>query len=57
MLTRPATPADSAAIAHIYNQCIEDRLATFETRPRSPEDMLPWFDNVHPIVVVKSLAA
>jgi phosphinothricin acetyltransferase len=34
MTARPATKADAAAIAHIYNQGIEDRVATFETRPR-----------------------
>jgi len=33
---RPATPADAAAIALIYNEGIEDRIATFETRPRTP---------------------
>ncbi len=53
MRTRPATPADAAAIARIYNQGIEDRVATFETRLRTPEDILGWFDGVHPIVVVE----
>lgn len=32
---RRATAADSAAIAAIYNQGIADRVATFETEPRS----------------------
>jgi phosphinothricin acetyltransferase len=32
MTARPATPADADAIAIIYNQGIEDRIATFETR-------------------------
>ena len=50
---RSATPADSAAIAVIYNQGIEDRVATFETRPRSPADIEKWFDGVHPIIVVE----
>ena len=31
---RPATPADAAEIARIYNQGIEERTATFETEPR-----------------------
>ena len=53
MRTRPATPADAAAIAEIYNQGIEDRIATFETRPRSAEDVRAWFDGVHPIIVVE----
>src|SRR5579864_5099731 len=36
---RPATLADAAAIARIYNQGIEDRIATFETELRSVEDI------------------
>ena len=50
--TRAATPDDAAAIATIYNQGIAERIATFETEPRRPEDLLPWFDGVHPVVVV-----
>jgi phosphinothricin acetyltransferase len=50
---RPAAPADAAAIAAIYNQGIEDRLATFETRPRTAGDIERWFDGRHPIVVVE----
>lgn len=46
-------PGDAAAIARIYNQGIEDRVATFETRPRTPDDVRAWFDGVHPIVVVE----
>jgi L-amino acid N-acyltransferase YncA/protein-tyrosine-phosphatase len=49
--TRRATQADAAAIARIYNQGIEDRIATFETRPRTAEDVAGWFDGVHPAVV------
>jgi len=41
--TRAATPADAPAIAAIYNQGIADRVATFETEPRSPEDIATWF--------------
>jgi L-amino acid N-acyltransferase YncA len=33
--TRLATAADAAAIASIYNEGIADRIATFETEPRS----------------------
>ena len=51
--TRKATPTDADAIARIYNEGIEDRIATFETRPRSPEDVARWFDGVHPVVVVE----
>ena len=53
MRPREATTADAAPIARIYNQGIEDRNATFETRPRSAEDVSGWFDGVHPIVVVE----
>jgi phosphinothricin acetyltransferase len=53
--TRPAAPGDAAAIARIYNQGIEDRVATFETRLRSPADVEKWFDGVHPIVVAEEL--
>jgi len=40
-------------MAAIYNEGIEDRVATFETRPRSAEDVRGWFDGRHPIVVVE----
>jgi L-amino acid N-acyltransferase YncA len=50
---RSATPEDAEAIARIYNEGIEDRVATFETRLRSLEDVRAWFDGVHPIVVVE----
>ncbi len=53
MRTRIARHEDAAAIAAIYNQGIEDRVATFETEPRSPEDVRAWFDGTHPIVVVE----
>jgi phosphinothricin acetyltransferase len=36
---RPATPADAAAIAAIYNEGIADRIATFETEPRTAEQL------------------
>ncbi len=51
MRVRPAAVADAAAIAGIYNQGIEDRLATFETRLRTTADVADWFDGIHPIVV------
>lgn len=37
--TRLATPADAAAIATIYNEGIADRIATFETEPRTLEQL------------------
>jgi L-amino acid N-acyltransferase YncA len=51
--SRRATPEDSGAIARIYNEGIADRVATFETRLRSAEDVRAWFDGVHPVVVVE----
>jgi L-amino acid N-acyltransferase YncA len=36
---RLATRADAAAIAEIYNQGIEERIATFETARRSAQDI------------------
>jgi L-amino acid N-acyltransferase YncA len=53
MHVRSATPNDAKAIAKIYNQGIEDRVATFETRFRTAEDVQAWFDDVHPILVVE----
>lgn len=37
--TRLATIEDAAAITRIYNQGIEERIATFETEPRSVEQL------------------
>jgi L-amino acid N-acyltransferase YncA len=51
---RPATRQDAEAIARIYNQGIDDRIATFETIPRTAQDILSWFDGVHSIVVLCS---
>lgn len=50
---RRASPADSVAIARIYNEGIEERIATFETRPRPPDDIQSWFEDGHPVVVVE----
>jgi phosphinothricin acetyltransferase len=36
---RVAGPDDAGAIARIYNQGIEDRVATFETEPRTAADV------------------
>lgn len=50
---RRAEPEDSANIARIYNQAIADRIATFETRPRTESDIRAWFDGLHPVVAVE----
>jgi L-amino acid N-acyltransferase YncA len=51
---RPAIPGDAEAIARIYNQGIEERIATFETRPRAAGEVLGWLDGGYPIVVVEN---
>ena len=53
MLARAATPSDASAIARIYNEGIDDRVATFEMRHRTADDVSRWFDGRHPIVVVE----
>lgn len=40
MRIRPAEPNDATSIAAIYNQGIEERSSTFETTPRTPDDMV-----------------
>ena len=45
MSVRPARREDAPAITEIYNQGIEDRIATLETEPRTPADIAPWFDH------------
>ena len=53
---RPAEPGDAAAIAAIYNQGIEERVATFETEPRTAAAIAQQFQAraaTHPAVVVE----
>ena len=52
--TRPARAQDAADIARIYNQGIEDRLATLETELRTPDERVHWLaarDPRHPVIV------
>lgn len=54
---RLATPADAAAIARIYNQGIEDRVATLETELRTPEERREWLASRsprHPVIVAEA---
>jgi len=44
---------DAASLARIYNEGIEDRVATFETRPRTEADVRAWFDGRHPVMAVE----
>lgn len=57
MTTRPAVVTDAAAIARIYNEGIEDRLATFETEPRNAEDIRRWLEARYPVVVARTRRA
>jgi L-amino acid N-acyltransferase YncA len=53
---RPATADDAAAICEIYNQGIEDRLATLETELRTPQERREWLaarGPRHPVVVAE----
>ena len=54
LAARPASPDDAPILAQIYNEGIEDRVGTFETRPRTVQDVAAWFDGKHPIIVVES---
>lgn len=51
---RAATLEDAQRIAEIYNQGIEDRIATFETEPRTAQQIGAWFDNGYPVFVAGS---
>jgi phosphinothricin acetyltransferase len=51
---RAATEADAARICLIYNQGIEDRLATLETELRTPDERRQWLaarSPRHPVIV------
>ena len=53
---RTASVDDAAGIAQIYNQGIEDRIATYETRRRSAEDQRAWLESIagrYPVVVAQ----
>ena len=56
MRIRDARPEDAAAIAHIYNQGIEDRVATLETQLRTPQERAHWLAARgvrHPVLVAE----
>ena len=53
---RPATAGDADAICVIYNQGIEDRLATLETELRTPDERRGWLaarSERHPVIVAE----
>jgi phosphinothricin acetyltransferase len=54
---RPARPSDAEAVCLIYNQGIEDRVATLEIEPRTPDERREWMaarDPRHPVIVAES---
>jgi phosphinothricin acetyltransferase len=54
---RAATAADAAAICRIYNQGIEDRVATLETELRTPEERAAWLAakaQRYPVIVAET---
>lgn len=54
---RLAEQGDSSSITRIYNQGIEDRVATLETRPREDSEMLQWLvqrGDKHKVIVIES---
>jgi phosphinothricin acetyltransferase len=52
---RAARPQDAVAIAAIYNEGIEEREATFETRAQQAADVAPWIERgeVLPVLVAE----
>ena len=57
---RSAAPADTEAICRIYNQGIEDRIATLETELRTPDERRQWLTTRsprHPVIVAEFVVA
>lgn len=56
MQIRRATSADAETICRIYNQGIEDRVATLETVLRTPDERRQWMESRgsrHPVLVAE----
>jgi len=54
---RLAVAADAEAICRIYNQGIEDRVATLETELRTPDERRQWLASRsprHPVIVAET---
>jgi phosphinothricin acetyltransferase len=53
---RTAVADDATAIAEIYNQGVEDRIATYETERRSAKDQRRWLLSIagrYPVIVAE----
>ena len=48
---RPAENRDLKSVVEIYNAGIAERVATFETEPRTIEDISGWVDDGQPFIV------
>ncbi len=53
MELRAGRADDLPAVAEIYNAGIAERVATFETSPRTPEDIESWSADGQPFVVAE----
>jgi L-amino acid N-acyltransferase YncA len=56
VIVRDAGPADATAICSIYNQGIQDRVATLETEERTLEERRAWLEARgprHPVLAVE----
>jgi phosphinothricin acetyltransferase len=51
VVVRDAAAGDLAAVAAIYNQGIAERVATFETSPRTEDDLAAWLTSRLPFLV------
>ena len=51
MTVRPATAQDADQVVAIYNHGIAERQATFETRPRTVEEVAEWLEGRGPFLV------
>ena len=56
LTVRPMRRDDAPEVAAIYNQGIADRIATFETEPRTPADIESWFGRALAMVTVVDAA-
>lgn len=50
---RPAQAHDLDGVAAAYNAGIAERIATFETDPRTPDDLTPWLTDDRPFIVAE----
>jgi phosphinothricin acetyltransferase len=57
-IVRDAVAGDCEAIAEIYNEGIAEGRSTFETQPRSADDIRAWLDSAgHPLLVAERAGA